>query len=233
MRISTPCLLTFLIVSTFGCGGSSDNGNVADGGQKNDGASMADGAPVADASSTDAVVSMDTALKTDTAASTDTATAAHTCTSTPARTDAGVSPPGADAGAGTVCHNLANCAAEVPFTDATGSAPTPAGGAIPSGLHVLTAVRIYGLGGMGSVGQPKQRATQLWTGTTVETVLRVGAMDATTTMTVSVSGTNLTKAFTCPVVGSMARPYTTTATGWLDFDISSQRTVVYEYSRVQ
>lgn len=47
------------------------------------------------------------------------------------------------------------------------------------------------------------------------------------------SGTDIVLTQTCPATGEQARQYTATSSGLLDFDISSQRTIVYEYTLVQ
>lgn len=149
-------------------------------------------------------------------------------TCTPALADAGMVG-AADAG----CNQLVNCAEEVSFTylDNSFSKPTPAGGTVADGLYALTAVRVYGLGPTGP--DAKVRVTYLKSGNTLYGSLQANGSMAHSQGTVSYSGTDSTFAATCPSVGSMTRAYSADADHWYDLDVSSQRTVAYEYTRVK
>ncbi len=131
--------------------------------------------------------------------------------------------------AGTACHQLPNCAAEVTFQTASGSAPTATGGTVADGLYALTAVRVYGL----TASPVTVRVTLLKQGSTVYGVSSAsGSASAPYTATVSYANNMSSMTQSCPGAGMMSRGYAVNGDVWLDLDVSSQRTVAYEYTRV-
>lgn len=128
------------------------------------------------------------------------------------------------------CHEQVNCGAEIAFTTASGNAPTPAGGDFVDGLYVLTAARVYGTVAPTGV---TMKVTQLKQGENVYTSVTTSSSDGHTSGTVATSGTHATYTQNCPGPGVQEREYTATADMLLDFDISDQRTIVYEYTVVK
>lgn len=151
---------------------------------------------------------------------------------TPSSADAGSVADAAALDAGVECHQLANCAADVPFTTGTGAAPTPAGGTLPDGIYALTAAIVYG-----AVAPPGMTltVTQVKQGSTIYTTAhsKSSPQDGRAVSTVAFSGTDMTGTQICPGSGVQARKFTATSTKLLDFDIDPKRTVVYEYTLVQ
>ncbi len=197
-----------------------------------DGASpQPDGQPAQETSSQPdaAVDASDSANVVDTAAVIDTApvadtggTATHSCKSPLAR----------DTDSAGMCHGLVDCGPAVTFSAGAGAEPLPMGGPMPVGVHVLTAIRVY--------RQPPAAVTlsqtQFWNGSDVEVVSNTpSTRNARARVSVSVSGTDLSQTFACPAASGppRTRPYTSTSSGWLDFDKNEARTVIYEYTRVQ
>lgn len=133
--------------------------------------------------------------------------------------------------AGTACHQLPNCAAEVTFQTASGAAPTATGGTMADGLYALTAVRVYGL----TATATTVRVTVLKQGSTIYGISSAnGSASApyTATANFDTSSKMSTLTQTCPNSGTMSRGYAINGDVWLDLDVSSQRTVAYEYTRV-
>lgn len=147
-------------------------------------------------------------------------------TCTPADGDPGVIDPAGQ------CHQLVNCAADVTFQTGTGAGPTPAGGTLVDGLYALSAVTVYKMAAPPDI---VVRATQLKQGDTIYTTSRSGAssQDNYSTGTVALTGIDSVLTQSCPFSGAQERQYTATSWQFLDFDISPQRTVVYEYTLVQ
>ncbi len=140
---------------------------------------------------------------------------------------------GPDAG---FCHQLPNCGESIDFQYVSPSiaAPKPTPGAGPAdGLYALTAVRVYNLGTGPAVSGLK--ATYLKQGNTIRGAITSNGTNNTLTNTASFeSDGGVTLTSVCPSVGdSMTRGYQVNGDIWLDLNVSSDRTVAYEYTRVK
>jgi len=134
-----------------------------------------------------------------------------------------------DIGPAPDCHQLPNCAADVTFQTASGTAPTPAGGTVADGLYALTAAKVYGMAAPPGV---TVKVTQFKDGDTMYSVAKTPNSEGRTMGTVAFSGTDVVLTQTCPGSGEQSRKYTATSTQLLDFDTDEDRTIVYEYTLV-
>ena len=105
-----------------------------------------------------------------------------------------------------------NIGTEIAETAGTGTAPTPAGGPMPSdGKYVLTKLEVYPGSAAGSA---KHKITTELTGTTVQNVVEsTGLPIRRDTWTVALSGTSFDVTVTCPSnVPSFSSGYSSTTT---------------------
>jgi hypothetical protein len=128
------------------------------------------------------------------------------------------------AAAAPTCSNVVNSATAIPFTAATGTAPTPAGGAIQDGLYEST--RTEGFAGMAGGGRritfviTGGATRMLWAGEVLDAAGTTVAAQFRADTAISVSGTRIT--FTTSCVSTTPSPIPAA----LDFTVAGQNLVL-------
>ncbi|HET6149333.1 MAG TPA: hypothetical protein VFH68_17485 [Polyangia bacterium] len=122
------------------------------------------------------------------------------------------------------CNNVVNAATAVPFTAATGTAPTPMGGTIQDGLYESTRAEAYGSttgGGRRITFVILEGATRmLWAGEVLDASGTTVTSRFRADTAISVSGTRINFAISC--VSTTPSPIPAA----LDFTVSGQNLVL-------
>ncbi len=163
------------------------------------------------------------------------APAVNTCTNPPtmlAAPDAGESDalvPDA-AHPNVTCNLLENCAGEIHMSNGHGAEPQGSGGTIQDGLYVLTGWLVYPAGN--AITSVTARGTMLVTGDTWEQSAQQLDQTATMTLTVTTSGSDLTRNYTCPGAHTDSRKYTVDGDNLLLIQPDIGTTKVEEWTRL-
>lgn len=154
----------------------------------------------------------------------DAATLEHTCTNPPEMVEAGAS----DAGA--TCNLLLDCGPTVTMKAIAGAAPTAVGGTIADGTYVLTAWNVHGTTSLPGVFTGS--VVMVVNGSSWEQSATQMDVEATLSLTVSTSGTTLTRNYTCPGVQTDEREYTVSGDKLILIQPDIGTTKVEEYTKI-